>query len=385
MSDQPVDPRFHGVLSALLGAAQMDQKTLARTAKVSRGYLSELVNGKKAPSLQVATALDDALDGGGRLIDLVTCGVTDDENGAVAAASQDPRRVSTEALAALQSGLAADRDLDDMIGSAGVLAAAAAKGEVVTGLADNVAGVHRRPVLYVAAQYAQFLGWLHISVGAWPGARTWLDRSFEWGTEHGDPDLIATAVSYKAHVSWLTHQPGRVVGLAETALRDPAVHPCQRGYDLYQAARGYAVAGEHTTAVRRIEQADEVAAAAIGRTDDRPAWQYYRDPWMWKLESGLARVTVGRFAGPDRALLLAGLDDLRTGLDTMPAALAGADWAGEYVVHTASAAMAVGELDEAAEMLARADDIAVATRSPRIARMVRDRRLRLGADRRVAA
>ncbi len=384
MSNQPVDPRFQGVLSSLLDASRMDQKTLAATAKVSRGYLSQLVNGKKSPSLQVATALDHALDGGGRLVDLVTCGVTDDEHGAIAAVTDDPRRVSAEAIAALQVGLAADRDLDDMIGSASVLAAAAAKGDVVAGLADNVAGPHRRPVLYVAAQYAQFLGWLHVSVGEWAGARTWLHRSFEWGTEHGDPDLVATAVSYLAHVAWLTHQPGRVVGLAETALRDSSVHPCQRGYDLYQAARGYAVVGEHATAVRRIEEADTVAADAVSRTDDRPAWQYYRDPWMWKLESGLARYVVGRSAGPDRSLLLAGLDDLRAGLDTMPVALAGADWAGEYVVHTAAAAMAVGELDEAADLLDRAGGIAVATRSPRISRMVKDRRRRLGATRSAA-
>lgn len=50
-------------ISTYLATAKVSQAELARQAKISRSYLSELVSGAKVPSLKVALAIERATRG----------------------------------------------------------------------------------------------------------------------------------------------------------------------------------------------------------------------------------------------------------------------------------------------------------------------------------
>ena len=115
----------------------------------------------------------------------------------LANATARPRRADHAALAALADLLAAQRRIEDTLGSAAVIGAASAQLDVVTTLADD-AHDHLRPgLIHLSAQWAQFVGWLHIATNDRRGAALWLGRALEWATELGDRDLAGTALSFR--------------------------------------------------------------------------------------------------------------------------------------------------------------------------------------------
>jgi hypothetical protein len=106
-----------------------------------------------------------------------------------------------------------------------------------------------------------------------------------------------------------------------------------------------------------------------------PAWQYYREPWLWELERGLVwrHMTRRRPDGAHRAIR-----HLRAGLDGMPPEWVGSDWAAEYMVHLAAVYIHADAPETAREVLETARQAAEATSSRRVLRMVamRERQIR---------
>jgi transcriptional regulator with XRE-family HTH domain len=379
MGRPAIDPRFRAVLVALILETRASQNRIAAAAHISHSYLSQLVNGERSPSPQVVRALDRALHADGQLTDLLIAAASPDDRDLLVDAVANPRRVGPDTIDALTRVLAGQRHLDDVAGSATMLGPVAAQMAAITTMVVEVAGPTRPDLLYVAAQWAQFCGWLHTSLGKWPDARVWFARAAEWATEHGDRDLLATTVSYQAHVAWLTCQWAPAVGLARAALRDPAVYPGQRAYDAYAAARGLAALGEVDAALPLLDFGDQLADATNRYTGAVPAWQYYRAPWLWRLERGLVWLYVARH----RPVAAAGaVADLTAGLEGMPPEMRGADWAAEYMGHLGSALMVADDLDEAGAVLDRARFVAEATGSGRVLQLVRGRQRRLAGLRR---
>jgi transcriptional regulator with XRE-family HTH domain len=363
-----VDPRFHAELVRLILDSGTSQADIARRANVSPSYLSQIINGTRTPDPSVVRKLDAALDADGRLADLVAPATGPYDQDVFAAVATDPRRAGTAAVDSLASTLAGQRHLDDVCGSAAMLRPATElAATIVMPAARSTRGACRPPLLTVAAQWAQFVGWLHTSVGRWDDARTWFSRGLEWAIEVDAPDLVATVVSYQAHVAWLTCQWPTAVGLAGAALRDERVYPGQRAYDAYQAARGQAALGEVAEAERLLDLGDELADETAVWAGEIPPWQYYRDPWLWSLERGLVWLFLARHRPAAAGFAVA---DLAAGVAGIPAEMAGADWAAEYRVHLATAHAHARQFDEAADALERARFVAEATRSGRVMRLV---------------
>lgn len=368
------DPRFRAALVALLRESGVSQNRVAESAHVSRGYLSQLVNGERSPSRVVAEALDDALGGAGRLVALVPQGHDDDARDLLARVATHPRRASLESIDGLARLLAAQRGLDDALGAAHVVRPVTATAETVAVMVREVTGPTRPALVFVAAQWAQFTAWLHLSVGRWAPARTWLGDAAEWAAEAADEDLAATVVSFQAHHAWLECRWAPAVGLAEAAARSPRVYPAQRAYDQYAAARGHAALGDLDDAERLIDAADQTADQIAEWTEPAPPWHYYRASWQWVAERGLVRLYMARW---DQRHAAAAVRDLAAGVAGIPAGQAAADWAAEYMTQLAAAHMYAGELDAAGDVLARARVIAGQTGSPRVLRLVKARERRL--------
>lgn len=369
------NPQFRALLVALLDESGMSQSQVAAKAHIARSYLSQVIAGTRSPSPRVAQTLDEALDSHGHLAALVTS----DHDGPLAAAITAPRHISTAAVGSLAHVLAGQRTLDDALGSAQLVDAATAQAAAITNMVREVIGPTRPALMSVAAQWAQFLGWLNISTGRWDTARTWLATSLEWAMEASYSDITATVVSYQGHLAWLTGQVAPAIGLAEAAARNPDVYPGQRAYDLYAAGRGYAQLGDLDTAGRLLAQGDEVAAEANAWATDLPPWQYYRAPWQWAVERGLVLLHMSR---SDRRHAGAAVAELQAGVDGIPEELAEADWAAEYMTHLATAYLCADAPDMTRAVLDRAAGIARRTGSTRVMQLVEAREQRLHVSKR---
>jgi transcriptional regulator with XRE-family HTH domain len=370
-----VDPRFRDRLVTLMTRVGTSAKALGIRANVSRSYLSEIINGIKMPSEEIAQALDDALSAGGQLVNLVSIAALADDRERLAAAAANPHRVGAAAVDALSRVLSAQRHLEDSVGAAAIIGPVVPQLDTVTAIARDARSVTRPKALYAAGQWAQYAGWLHTSMGNWDEARLWNGRALEWAIEVNDPNLIATILSYQAHVAWLNGHVSTTIGLAQAALRDPTVYPGQRAYDAFQAARAYAYSGDTLEAERLLDAANNIASQVDGWGGDVPIWQYYREPWLWELERGLVWLYVDRWR-PGSAPTAAA--HLRAGLDGMPEQMRASDWAAEYMVQLAATYIRADAPHFAREVLADARRVAEATGSRRVLYQVinRERQLR---------
>src|SRR5206468_373544 len=77
MSRSEVDPRFGQLLRALLDERGMSYRALATRVYQSKTHLHELATGLKAPTVEIATRLDNALDAGGSLLALAGATLTE--------------------------------------------------------------------------------------------------------------------------------------------------------------------------------------------------------------------------------------------------------------------------------------------------------------------
>jgi transcriptional regulator with XRE-family HTH domain len=378
-----VDNRLKARLVTLMLEQDLTAGALAKKANVSRSYLSEIVNGQKMPSEQVAKALEEALGEKAKdmLVPLVAIAALADDLDPLAYASNNPHRADQAAIDAFARVLSAQRHLEDSVGAAAVLRPSLPQMDTITAMVRCTAGPLRPKLLYVAGQWAQFLGWLHTSLGAWDEARSWNRTALEWATELGDPDLIATVLSYQAHVSWLTLSPGPTIGLSEAALRDPGVYPGQRAYDWFQAAKAYAYRGDVDEARSAMAAGAGLAAEIESWVGEVPPWQYYRAPWLWQLERGLVHLYLDRWEDGSALQAETAVRCLRSGLDAMPEYMLASDWAAEYQVYLVAAYIQAGAAQSAREVLEDARRVAETTSSRRVLALVagRERQLaRLG-------
>jgi hypothetical protein len=282
-------------------------------------------------------------------------------------------------ITSLERVLYGQQHLDDAMGSMALLRPAMAQVDTVARMVAEAVGPGRPELLYVAGQWARFVGWLHTSAGRWRDAHTWFATAQNWATELGDPDLIATVVSYQAHVAWLTGQLGACEGLSLAVLRHPTTYPGQRAYDAYQAGRVLAARGDLDGADRMIALGNDTAAATAAWTGEVPPWHYYRADWQWAAERGLVLMHAGRH---DPARAVRAVVDLEVGVAGIADEWQGSDWAAEYRVHLATAHMYAGDLDAAGVVLGEAREGAVATASGRVLHMVDGRERRLSDLRR---
>ncbi|MGH3377149.1 MAG: hypothetical protein ACRDP6_20665 [Actinoallomurus sp.] len=280
----------------------------------------------------------------------------DDEQRLIAAASR-PARIDQTVVDSLATILAEQRRLEDAIGSAPVLHVVRAQLQTLAGMVTEARGPLRPEVVDVAGQWNQFSGWLHIAIGDRAAARTSLDRAAEYAQEIGDTGMAGTVLSWKAHLAERAGQVGPMIGMSSAARRDR--RGPGRAYDIFQEARGYALAGEPSRALRLLGEAQDAAAAADGR-DARPWEYYYLQPGFFELETGLTYVYLGRDDPGQNALAV---EHLTAGLTALPAGMRRSEWAGEYISHKAVAHLQAGEAEAARAAVMDAANVARSTSS----------------------
>jgi transcriptional regulator with XRE-family HTH domain len=364
---------FGEKMLALMRERGIGLRALARAIPINPGYLSKISRDLCPLSEEMAARIDKALDAGGALAALRPPTVrerlnghfTPDDEERIAYVMRRPSRIDSQAVDSLTTILAEQRRLEDSIGSDPVLRAVKAQLRTIDHLVAEAHGPVRGKLVDVAAQWAQFAGWLNIAVDDARGARASLDRAAEYADEVGDVDMIGTVLSWKGYLAELRGEVGSMVGLSAAAQRG------RRGpgrvYDVFQEARGHALAGDASRASRLLDEAQQGAADADAA--DAREWEYYYlSPGFFDLVVGLTRVYLGRNDPGENARAV---EALAAGLSALPTEMRRSEWAGEFIGHQATAHMQQGEAEAACSAIAEAADIARATSSKALLRKLR--------------
>lgn len=382
----------------------MSLAALAKASYVSKGYLSRVERDLRNPQRRVVELVDAALGADGELIAAwaaehampmlkttpgggTTNRHTSDENASpavtpildneygpaqVTAASvltledeerllrvaRAPRLLGPSVIESLTIMLAEQRRTEDRIGSVPLAAPVRAQLAVIEKLVVGARGRLRERMLDVAGQWAQFAGWLHASAGHWPRADRFYDRALQWGSEAENRNLIATALSMKGHLAWLTRTPGPLIGLSQAAQRDRSVSPGVRALAAQQEARGLALAGEADLTERKLDEATELATRAAECPEEEPPWVYFFSLAYLTLQRGLAYRYLGRYGEA--------IELLQAGLHALDPYAQRTEWTATYVLQLAMAYRALGDITQSCSMAAQAVRIAEQTESTRL-------------------
>jgi len=345
---------FGSEVSRLLSERGMSLRQAARLAHYDASYLSRVISGSKTPSLALATALDEALGSGGALTALAGGGLDPDDAARLTWAARNPRHVDQAAADSLAAVLAAQRRTEDVLGSAAVLPAVRAQARAVDELLTEAHGVVRPAVVDIAAQWAQFAGWLALNTGDTGRADARFSQAIELAAEIGDDTMIAAVLSFRGYAAWRRGNPGPVVGLAQAAQR-PGIALSQRAYGAGLEARGLAMTGDADGAERKADEMLERAGELPGNPAElKPAWLYWYTPGFFACQRGLI---LGYFAYLPRFHRLAA-DALTGGYEALPPDGQCSEWGGGYLVHLAAAHARAGDVGEACAAAMRAAAVA---------------------------
>ncbi|MGH2602259.1 MAG: helix-turn-helix domain-containing protein [Dehalococcoidia bacterium] len=295
-----------GQIRAARQAAGLSLRGLARRLPMNPGYLSQIERGHRLPSADLLARLSDVL------------GVEMELPAEVG--EPVPDTLNPDVPGHLAEILARQRRLEDAIGARPLLVPTAGQLSLVTGLVVDARGSLRRPVLDVAAQWAQFGGWLHTAAADYRGAALWFDRAADWALENDDPNMISTVLNLRGYIAWKRGQLGAMLGLSQAAQRDRRATRGLLAVAAQQEARAHALLGDAEGADRKLDEAIEHAEAAD--PDAEPPWVYFYGADYLRMQRGRAYRYLGRYA--EAAELLA------AGLGALPVEMRGAEWAQSY-------------------------------------------------------
>ncbi|GAA3722455.1 hypothetical protein GCM10022224_104310 [Nonomuraea antimicrobica] len=243
----------------------MSIREVARLANCGKSHISDLENGRRSPSLAVASALDRALGANGGLLGLadrrpvaiVWPEASVDVLPPVDAILADARRyVDGSIVEELRNQLEASKADDGTLGPAAALPKVLGVLAAVQHAVREVKPQARRQLLAVGAEGAEFVGWLYRDLRDLPPATYWYDRAIEWAQEADDSAMQGYVLLRKSQLAYDRHDALKVLTLAEAARRiSPRLPPGVRAEATQQEALGLAMLGEPLRQVK--EKLDE--------------------------------------------------------------------------------------------------------------------------------
>ncbi|GAA3013061.1 helix-turn-helix transcriptional regulator [Actinokineospora diospyrosa] len=263
-------------------AAELSIGALAKRVNYSKGYLSRVERGLRAPNETLAKLCDAALGAGGELIAAARA----DRDQRAETLALDRRQVLTAGTVlglALMGGprpALDDRVIDGMRTSfehLRVLGAQASPVMVLEPLVAHVRTVHalaaenpeptRASLLLLAGRMAEYTGWMYQESGDDQSALWWTRHAAELARAGGDQEIASYALVREAGLALYRHDPIRTIDLARQAQHIGTPSRRTLAMAARREAQGHALAGD----LGAYERASDRAAALIqaATADDR--------------------------------------------------------------------------------------------------------------------
>src|SRR5699024_7808194 len=169
-----------------------------------------------------------------------------------------PHRIDPGAVRALEDVLTAQRRLDDTISPAPMISSVSVQADTAATLVKQAAGPFRAALAEVAAEWTQFLGWLHAEARDDATALRMLSDAEHAADEAGSGVLAAQAANFRGYVARQQDNPRGIVRWFLAEHNTPGANVHQRIGSAAQAADGCARLGDHDGARRLLDTAESL-------------------------------------------------------------------------------------------------------------------------------
>lgn len=189
---------------------------------------------------------------------------------------------------------------DNLAGPHSLLPVAAQQTSFAERLLAESREQNRGELLYVAARFAEFTGWLHQDAGDLHAAMRWSNTALDLAQEAGDAHLTSYIRMRKSNIASDARKPDLTIAFARAALQKPgSLPPSLKAVALRQEAHGHALAGGYDDCARALDHAFQHASDAEDATDDDADLARYCTPSYVEMEAAHCWVELGQ---PAKAL-----------------------------------------------------------------------------------
>ncbi len=303
------DKFFGGELRKLRLAAGITLTQLATAVHYSKGHLSKVERGLKAPNHELARLCDNTLQTGGVLVALLsakrlasTAKISAEDDGheeevwlmqlspegkswfqpigrrqimaagvtsamGIGLGTQGPfeARVGMENTSALETFRTLFdnyRRLGQSVSPGFLLPALIAQTHTLRELSTHAGPRMRQELLRLGSRYAEYVGWLTQETGDDRAALWWTQRAVELAAAGGDHHLAAYAMVRRALITLYREQGDETVALARQA-RHGGLPPRIQGLAAQREAQGHAINGDYNACMRCLDEARDLFADAV--------------------------------------------------------------------------------------------------------------------------
>ena len=194
-----------------------------------------------------------------------------------------PEQASPEILGYLSNVLAEHIKADAVVGPRYLVPTVQSQLPLIDRLCQATRGPDHTEVLAVAAQFAEFCGWLYQDSGKPDSAVFWTNHALDYAQELNDPQLIAYIMMRKSNIATESGKPGYGLGLANAALNAfDVLTPRIRAVSLRTRANAQALLAERRDFEESVDQALIQASEAPPRKHRIWPSTAPRRTWRWK-------------------------------------------------------------------------------------------------------
>jgi transcriptional regulator with XRE-family HTH domain len=361
--------------------AEWSLNDLAHAIHYSKGHLSKIESGGKPGNAALAKLCDAALHANGALIGLAAESAPDeaeidagpDTGGWHLTLAPDgtgnfARDSVTDGILAFGPSAGAERlpadpsvlftlfgvrfeqarSLGQVLSPAFVLPPLIAETHLLRGMAGRTPPDEASGLWRLAAQFAEYVGWMMQEQGDEREAMAWTAKAVGWAARGGDDSLRPYALFRRADTTIHRDDPMGTIDLARRAQGDPAATARVRGLAAQREAQGYALLGRTEDCFQALDRSARLLDEAKQTPTGAPVLGTTRTPDPTAMARGWCLVDLGRPA--DAA------EVLETGFDCFAP---GAHRArARYGLRTALAHAVAGEMERPCEIVELlADDV----------------------------
>jgi transcriptional regulator with XRE-family HTH domain len=288
-------------LRQLRGQRGWTLQRLAEVSHYSAQHLSNIENGNRVPTRELAAACERALGADGMLGGLVPT---------VAVPNPDVPIPAEAVVQSYRIALDAFRELGRTGSPRLVVEPVTASAKALATTAVAVRGRQQEPVWLLAARFAEFAGWMAQESGDVAGFLRWTQTASEWAGRGGQPAMNgylwvrrALGAEYGGDAAGTVEHAGRAgaCGGVTTRIRALAAR---------RAAAGYAVTGDHAECFRALDQAADLLSGDTDKQDPDVSWGPRTSLTALARIRGGCLVTLGDYQGALAAFDEPGADDL---------------------------------------------------------------------------
>jgi transcriptional regulator with XRE-family HTH domain len=256
--------------------AGLSLSKLAQKVHYSKGQLSKVERGIKAPSLELARLCDTELRAGGRLVSLVsprpasrrhvlTAGVLTVPALYLGHATNSLNIDHADLVGIFRSLFDHYRNLGQDTDPGVLLPPLAAQANAIQEFAKISGGNTSRNLLVLGSRYAEYTGWLAQETGNDLAALRWTRRAADLANAGGDTDFAAYGLVRHGLVTLYKGDAPQTIQLASRA-QASSLPPRIRGLAAAREAQGHAIAGNYDSAMRALDRAGTLLSTGAADT-----------------------------------------------------------------------------------------------------------------------